>query len=269
MKHIFAVCAYKESPYLQECIDSLKDQREGSEILLCTSTPCDYLRDIAERNALEYCVSGLKPDIAGDWNFAMRCAKERGADFVTLCHQDDLYLPGYGASFRAAAAEDPELLIYFTDYGERRGEETVTKSRLLTIKRLLLWRMRIAPWQTSRFMKRRTLALGDPICCPSVTFNLGRISLPLFESGMTTNLDWQTWERLARQDGRFWYDRDVLMLHRIHRASTTSKVLGEGGRRAQDEAMFRLFWPGWIAKILTRLYAESEKSNDIGRNAAS
>lgn len=263
MKHIFALCAYGDSPYLADCIASLKAQSEPSEILLCTATPSDALARAARENGLRYCVNPAPPNISGDWNFALRMAREAGADYATLCHQDDLYLPGYGAAFRRAAQADPSLLIFFTGYGEKRGGETVTRSRLLTIKRLLLWRMRIRPLQTSRFAKRRTLALGDPICCPSVTFNLNRLPLPLFEKGLSASLDWQTWERLSRLPGRFAYDPEVLMLHRIHPGSTTTAVLHEGGRAAQDFRMFRLFWPAPIARLLTRLYAASERSNDL------
>lgn len=261
MKHIFAICAYKESAYLEECIASLKAQESPSPILLCTATPSDKLEQLAKAHGLTYCVNPDKPNIAGDWNFAMAQAKEHGADWCTLCHQDDLYLPGYGAAFRQAA--DDNTLIYFSDYGEQRGDAAVTTSLLLKIKRVLLWRLRIKGWQGSRWAKRRTLALGDPICCPAVTFNLRKLPLPLFERGMTTNLDWQAWEKISTLPGRFAYDPKPLMLHRIHPGSTTSQVLGEGGRTQQDYEMFCKFWPKWIAKMLTKAYGLSEKSNNL------
>lgn len=263
MKHVFAICAYKDSPYLTECIQSLKAQKVSSPILLCTATPSDKLEALAREHGLIYRVNTDKPNIAGDWNFALAQARAEGADYATLCHQDDLYLPGYGEAFRKAVDKDPELLIWFSDYGEQRGDEAVTSSTLLTIKRILLLPLRPRFTQAWRWCKRLALSFGDPICCPAVSFNLKKIALPLFERGMTTNLDWQTWEKLSRQPGRFAYDPAPLMLHRIHPGSTTSQVLGEGGRRAQDEAMFRKFWPGPIAKVLTRLYAASEKSNNL------
>ena len=42
--HTFAICAYKESPYLEECIKSLKNQTIKSNILIATSTPTDYIK---------------------------------------------------------------------------------------------------------------------------------------------------------------------------------------------------------------------------------
>ena len=47
--HTFAVCAYKDSPYLEECIRSLKRQLEPSEIILCTSTPSAFIEEIAKK----------------------------------------------------------------------------------------------------------------------------------------------------------------------------------------------------------------------------
>ena len=263
MQHLFLICAYKESAYLPACIASLKEQSAPSEILLCTATPSAYLEALAKEHGLTYCVNSAAPNIAGDWNFALAEAKKRGAKYATLCHQDDLYLPDYGKAFKEAIARDPELLIWFSGYGEQRGGEAVYSSKLLTIKKLLLTPLRPRFAQGSTLAKRLALCLGDPICCPAVSFNLEKIALPLFEQGMTTNLDWQTWEKLSRQKGRFAYDPRPLMLHRIHPGSTTSQVLGEGGRTAQDEAMFRKFWPAPIARVLTRLYASSEKSNQL------
>ena len=37
--HTFVICAYKESPYLEECIQSLQAQTVSSQILMVTSTP--------------------------------------------------------------------------------------------------------------------------------------------------------------------------------------------------------------------------------------
>lgn len=47
--HTFAVCAYKESPYLEECIRSLVEQTVKTNIAVYTSTPNAYIRGIAEK----------------------------------------------------------------------------------------------------------------------------------------------------------------------------------------------------------------------------
>ena len=261
MRHCFAVCAYGDSPYVQRCLDSLAAQTQPSPILLCTATPSAYLEALARRYGAAYRVNAAPPGIGSDWDFALEAARAAGFELATLCHQDDIYLPEYGAAACQAAAED--LLIYFSDYGEQRGEAVVTRSRLLDIKRALLLPLRIRGLQSSVWARRRCLSLGNPICCPAVTYHLPRLPAPLFTRDMTTSLDWEAWERISRLPGRFAYDPQVRMLHRIHPQSTTSQVLGQGGRRPEDYAMFRRFWPAPLASLLGRLYAASEDSNRL------
>ena len=47
--HTFVICAYKESKYLEECIESLEKQIVKSNIMMCTSTPNDYIKNMAQK----------------------------------------------------------------------------------------------------------------------------------------------------------------------------------------------------------------------------
>ena len=47
--HTFAICAYKDSPYLEECMASVKRQSCSSEVICCTSTPSPYISRLAEK----------------------------------------------------------------------------------------------------------------------------------------------------------------------------------------------------------------------------
>ena len=47
--HTFVVCAYKQSEYLEECIQSLKKQNVQSNIIISTSTPNEYITNIAKK----------------------------------------------------------------------------------------------------------------------------------------------------------------------------------------------------------------------------
>ena len=133
MTHCFAVCAYKDSPYLRECmvIPALAGAPLSPAAMHRHAFPLSG--KYGQEYGATYCVNPHAPGIGSDWNFAMEQAKAAGYDLVTLCHQDDLYLPGYGAAVQAMAS--PDMLIYFSGYGEKRGEEVVTSSRLLRIKR--------------------------------------------------------------------------------------------------------------------------------------
>ena len=51
------------------------------------------------------------------------------------------------------------------------------------------------------------------------------------------------------------------MFHRVHDDSETTKVIADNKRTKEDMVMFRKFWPECIAKVICKLYANSEKSN--------
>ncbi len=259
-KHVYAVCAYKESPYLEQCIQSLKNQSVQSPIILCTSTPSTLIEELCKKYGLPLYMNQGTGGIDGDWNDALQTA---GAQYVTLCHQDDIYEKDYGKGIHAAISKRDDHLILFTDYIEIRNGEKQAHGKMLKIKRLLLLPLYFEAFQGSRFMKRMALRFGNAICCPSVTYHKTVLPMPLFEKKFKSNLDWQTWEKLSRQKGRFTYIHEKLMCHRIHEESETSRMINDNARSAEDEQIFKLFWPQGIARALTRFYATSEKENNV------
>ena len=90
---------------------------------------------------------------------------------------------------------------------------------------------------------------------------MSKLNQPLFDVGLGSNLDWQTWEKLSKAKGEFVYIPKILMYHRIHEESTTSELINNNKRTVEDFEMFLKFWPKFIAKILTKIYSKSEKYN--------
>ena len=80
---------------------------------------------------------------------------------------------------------------------------------------------------------------------------------------MGSNLDWDAWSRLAREKGSFVYIPEVLMAHRIHEQSETTKLLDNGSRFEEDYEIIRRYWPRPIAKWLMKHYAKSADSNQV------
>ena len=68
-QHTYVICAYKESPFLEECIRSLKAQTVQSEIIMATSTPNDYIRSLADEYEIPLFVNSGPGGITQDWNF--------------------------------------------------------------------------------------------------------------------------------------------------------------------------------------------------------
>ncbi len=259
VKHVFAVCAYRESPYLEECVKSLLAQTVKSEIFLSTSTPNEHISAIAEKYHLPLKINTGEGGITGDWNFAVSQCGD--ADFVTIANQDDVYDPTYTEKILQKAEGKQNPILIFCEYFEVRNGERVYKNKLLRIKKCMNFGFRFFP--RSRFVRRRILSVGNSICCPAVTYSKGALEGFLFDKRFRFGCDWDAWERLSLKKGRFLYLKQPLMGHRIHEESATT-ALTQDGRRAEEEyLMFCRFWPAWIAKRLARSYAKGADSNDL------
>lgn len=258
--HTFTICAYKESPFLEECIQSIKAQTIESKVLLATSTPNTYIENLAKKYDIPLYINTGEKGITQDWNFAYSKAD---TEYITIAHQDDVYLPHYAETIQKMVSEAKKPLIAFTDYGELRDGKAVEDSKLLAIKRILLLPLRFKMLQSSKFMRRRSLSIGNCICCPAVTFARENVPNPVFRHGFRSNEDWEAWELISKLDGAFLYSKKVGMYHRIHEGSETSIIIGDNARTIEDLVMFEKFWPKPIAKIIAKLYASSEKSNEL------
>lgn len=256
--HTFAVCAYKESPYLQECIESLRSQTATTRIILCTSTPGAYLEGICRQFKIPLYVNQGESGIAADWNYAVSCVD---TPLVTIAHQDDRYEPAYAAHMLEAVNSAQHPLLFFTNYGEIREGNRVDSNTLLSIKRKMLAPLKRSGFKNSRFMRRRVLSFGSAICCPSVTMVLPNLETPIFQNELKCNLDWQAWERISKEPGAFLYDPGILMYHRIHEESETTALIRDNTRTHEDIQMLELFWPKPLAHLLAWAYLKGQQSN--------
>lgn len=258
--HTFVILAHGDSPHLAECLDSLVSQTVGSRMCIATSTPSDYLRSIADRYGMELKTTEAGRGIAHDWNFGLQCADTM---YVTLAHQDDIYLPTYTAECLAAASRHPDTLIAFPDYIELIDGRDRSGTLMLRIKKLMLFITMPLTDNVRRVLRKRwVIAFGSPIPAPGVMYHLASLPGFRFSSDFSINMDWDAWARMTQMEGRFVYVNKVLMKHRIHPESATTAGLKLNLRQTEDLRMFRRFWPGFIAAILARLYASSYASNN-------
>jgi glycosyltransferase involved in cell wall biosynthesis len=259
MRHTFVICAYKESPYLALTIESIKKQTVKSEIFITTSTPNDYIKTIAEQFHIELIINKEKNQgICGDWNFAYAQAK---TGLVTLAHQDDYYEPDFTEKILAEIERKGDMIIAFTDYFEIRGERRVKSNKLTAIKRLMLIPVLFFPG--SKFIRSRVLSLGNPICCPSITYNKKRFPDFQFSSEYKCSLDWEASCRFSKENGNFIYINKPLMGHRISGQSETTSSISNGVRYEEDLKILCAFWPKSIARMIMFFYAKSMDSNKI------
>lgn len=257
-KHTFAICAYRETKYLEDCICSLLDQSVSSEIIMCTSTPNTFIEAMANKYHIPLYINDEKSSLSSDWNFAASCVK---TPYYTLCHQDDYYFKTYAEVILKQIEAEPNFIIIYTNYYEEKQGVLEDKNINLRIKKIMNTLMYFRIVQKSKWIRRRLLSLGNPICCPSVTFNKNQVCEDLFSPKFKNAADWDAWERLSKLDGAFIYCPEHLMAHRVHGESTTSLNIQNNIRKQEDLIMFQRFWPKTIAKQMTKLFGLSEKNN--------
>lgn len=265
-KHIFAVCAYKESEYLESCIESLVKQSVPSKIIMCTSTPNDYIDKVAKKYNLPLYVREGKSDIRDDWNFAYNCAE---ASYVTVAHQDDEYGEDYVKNlfqkinaYHEKYGKDKDFTMFLTDYlpikhGQRGPRDLNSK-----IRRLLRTPLKSMGLARKSWVRKVTLCMGNSIVCPSVTYNKDMLGENVFTSEMKFNIDWDTFLKLAKQPGAFLYADSPLTFYRVHDGATSKEFIENHGREVEDTMMFRKFWPGWITKIIMIFYKKAYATYD-------
>lgn len=256
--HTFAICAYKESEYLEACIKSLKQQTVKTKIIICTSTPNQYIRDMAEKYEVELFIREGQSGLANDWNFAVSCVKTK---LYTLCHQDDYYFKDYASMILREANSCRKPIIFYTKYAEDKQGELEKSNLNLKIKEIMNFPMRWKGNQNRRWIRRIILSLGNPICCPAVSFNKERTGNILFDPEFKNAVDWDMWERLSKQKGSFVYIPMTLMAHRVHENSTTTENIANNTRKKEDLILFRRFWPFPIAVMIAKIFSLSEKNN--------
>src|SRR5271170_2745832 len=103
IEHTFVILAYKESKYLEQCIQSVVNQTVKGKVVMATSTPNKYIMDLGAKYNLEIFINDTGGSIGKDWNFGYYCAETK---YVVIAHQDDVYLPGYTGKFLDALSHN-------------------------------------------------------------------------------------------------------------------------------------------------------------------
>lgn len=254
--HTFVVCAYKDSPFLEECILSLLHQSIKTKIILYTSTPSDYIRNICKKFSIPMFI-GTGGSIGKDWNNALSFVDTK---YATIAHQDDVYQERYLERVHKNFLKSKNNLIVYTNYREWKNGTIIRLNANLKIKKIMLLTLSMFP--SSNFWRKGILAFGNPICCPAVSYNMEILSDFRFNETMKVSLDWLAWYEISKYSGRFSYISEELVLHRIHENSETTNTISDNTRTKEDIYMFYKFWPKKIADLIMKVYIKSQNTNE-------
>lgn len=252
--HTFAICAYKDSPYLEACIRSLKGQSAAADIILCTSTPSSFIKELADKYGIPVYVREGKSSIKDDWNFAYHMAKAR---FVTIAHQDDLYQRDYLKKLLECWKKYPDMTLFTTGYTVVKGKKLAKFEKVEYIKRFLRLPLRLKGLCHLSWVKKSVFLLGNSVCCPACSYNKELLGEPLFSSPYQFALDWDTLYKLAERPGRFICVEKPLLYYRVHGEATTKACIKDHSRAREEMEMFRKIWPEKAAKLLMFFYKKA------------
>lgn len=256
--HTFVISAYKESKYLEECINSLLQQTVKSNIMITTSTPNEFLENIAKKYNLDLIINYGKSGIGPDWNFAVGQAKTK---FVTVAHQDDLYDLNYTQELEKEIKKNNDIIMLCTNHKEIRNGQVVKKNLNLKIKSIMMFPIIIN--KRLRFTKKMMCAFGNPLSTPSVCVNTDVLGKHPYREDMKSNIDWGSWLDWAEYKGSFIYIRKILTFHRVHSESETSNCIESNNRIKEDYEIFCRIWPKWFAKFLMIFYKHAQYANKV------
>ncbi len=249
--HCFMVVAFGDSPFLVDCLTSLKSQTRASRICVATSTPSNHIIRVAARFDAPVIVNFGGASIADDWNFALDVADAR---YVTLAHQDDVYFPTFTARSLEALGALASSVFCFTGYREIADDGSPRHSKISIVKHLLDRAILGRRTRVGGARLRAFLSLGNPLACSSVTFDCQRVGAFAFSNEYRSNLDWDAWLRLLSAGGVFARLPDKLVGRRHNLLTATSRLIREGVRQDEDLALFRRLWPSPVGEIIAQTY---------------
>ena len=248
---MFAICAYKDSPYLEACIRSVLRQNYPTKAIICTSTPSRFIEGLAKKYNLPYYVREGKSNIRDDWNFAYRMADAR---LVTIAHQDDCYRAGYVQAMVNAFRRFPDMTVFASDAITVKDGHPQPLERLRLVKKLLRLPLRSPYANHLSWVKKSALIFGNSVCCPACTYHKEALGEVLFSSEFQFALDWDNLLALAKKPGRFICAEEALIFHRIHPDAATVSCMDNCKRAQEEEEIFGKIWNKWMAKWLMHAY---------------
>ena len=236
MKHTFVILAYGESDDLEECIKSVINQSVKSNIVVATSTPNDYIIELASNYSLGVMVNKATSNKGRDYNFAINTFD---SELITIAHQDDLYDRNYTKEILDCYEKHLDATIIFTDNYEIDGDIKIKKSKKLFWQRYFLFPLKFSVFNDKVFYKIRSLRRNKYICTSSITFVKKNIHEDIFPTNLQYNNDWQGLINLARKNTKFIYLPKKLVGYRLSKKEDNKK------KSKEDEEIRKSLYPKW------------------------
>ncbi len=252
MQHSFIILAYKESAFLENCIQSTLQQTLRSRVEIATSTPNEHISKLAEKYGLPLHTNTKGGSIGKDWNFAFHKAC---TSYVTLAHQDDIYHPDFALTCVTLAEKNKESdpLIVFTASRTERNGLLMTADYKNILRWLLVLPFHFKTCIRSSFFKSFILRFSNSISCPGIMYVKSNLPSFSFDETQQFTLDWHAWFCMSKMKGSFIYASEKLHTHREHQGSATSNTDISTLQKEEFELLREIWGSRIIASIITAI----------------
>ena len=200
-----AIAAYQGEKYLPIQIDSVLEQLSKDDELVVSydnskDNTLELLNDYAAKDSRVKVFKNDNPGITGNFNNAL--ANCRG-EYIFICDQDDKWIEGKLVKVLKHFEEGAEMVIH---------NGTHTNAELTPIGKPFFEMYRIGDGKLKNFMKPRYSG-----CCIAFTKRIKEIILPIPEI-----YAYDHWVGMVGECfGTIAYEKDVLLLHRLHSDNVT------------------------------------------------
>ena len=251
-RHTFVVLAYGASPHLEACIQSIAAQTTQSRVCITTSSPNGHISELAEKYKIPVLVNTRGGSIGKDWNFGFAAAT---TPYVTLAHQDDLYLPEFVErcleGFDRADGNRP--LLAFTRSQILHGERLLTFPLKNIVRLILILPFHFKRAIASKFWKRFILRFSNSISCPGVMYAKYHLDGFSFDERCRYILDWKAWLEMSSREGAFVYIPAALHIHREHPESATGSTALEVLQQEELALLTEIWGSESVPRLLVKL----------------
>ena len=243
--HTFVILAYKESDDLEDCIKSVLKQSVKSNIVIATSTPNDFITDLAREYGIGIMINDKESNKGSDYNFALSTFNTK---LITIVHQDDFYNRNYAKEVINCYEKNKDANLIFTDYYEIHKDVMVKHNWTLFKKRLMIWPLKYRFFQNKKHYKKRCLSHGQCFCTSSVTFVRDKGIKNFFPEDLKYYNDWQGFINFAKKNTRMVYLNKKLVGYRIYDKEINMDMIIE------KENILKQFWNKKIIDFLYKKY---------------
>lgn len=246
IKHTFVILAYQESDDLEDCIKSIINQSVPSNIVIATSTPSTFITDLASDYSLGVMVNKEKSNKGADYNFALSTFN---TDLLTIAHQDDLYDRNYAREVIKCYEKNKDASIIFSNYYEIHKDVKVKHSKMLFLKKMMIWPLRFHIFQDKKRYKLRSLKYGQCFSTSAVTFIKKNVKKNFFPKDLKYYNDWQAFINLALLDKKkMVYLPKRLVGYRVEKKEFNKQ------KQKEREKILKKLWPDKVIDFLFKKY---------------